>query len=215
MSATPAPHARTGRPVALSTGIVVFDDAEELDFIGPWEVFQVTNRLFPGSFPTALLSAGQDRFRTRYGLHLEASGSVYEAAPMQLLVLPGGPGRSAAMKDSRLLDFLRRSHDRGVLLASVCTGAFILAEAGLLRGKTATTHWSALDELRAYPDVVVVQRRFVDDGDIVTSAGISAGIDMALHLVFRFLGREASERVAQRMEYPTVSSPPAKDARGD
>ena len=201
MNVTKAPPTTPDELTASSTGIVVFDDAEELDFIGPWEVFQVTNRLFPGSFPTSLLSTGPDSIRARYGLKVEVSGCVYEAARFQMLVLPGGPGRSAAMKDSRLLDFLRRSHDQGVVLASVCTGAFILAQAGLLRGKTATTHWSALDELRAYPAVEVVQRRIVDEGDIVTSAGVSAGIDMALHMVARLRGAVAAREVARRMEY--------------
>ncbi len=201
MSATKATQTTPDFPVARSVGIVVFDDAEDLDFIGPWEVFHVANRLFPGSFPTKLLSTGQDRIRTRYGLSVELSGCAYDADQCQLLVLPGGAGRTAAMKDSRLLDFLKRSHDQGVILASVCTGAFILAEAGLLRGKTATTHWSALDELSAYPDLRVVQRRFVDEGDIVTSAGISAGIDMALHIVSRFRGAQAAREVARRMEY--------------
>lgn len=192
---------------ATSTGILVFEDVEELDFVGPWEVFSVANRLFPGSFPMRLLSTGRPGVRARYGLSVEKIDSIYETPPPQLLVLPGGPGRRVMMRDTQLLGYLRQLHQEGTLLASVCTGAFLLAAAGLLDGKSATTHGSALEELRRYPNVSVVPQRFVDAGDIVTAAGISAGIDMSLHLVARFLDRAAAQEVARTMEYSTPTSP--------
>ena len=190
-------------PVAATTSvdILLFDDVEELDFAGPWEVFSVANRLRPGSFPTRLVSTGSPSISARYGLRIEGLESLYTRKPPRVLVLPGGPGRKAVMRDGKLLDYVRRIHAEGTLLISVCTGAFVLAEAGLLRGKSATTHWSAREELRAYPDVTVVERRYVDEGDVVTSAGISAGIDVALHLVERLSGPVASQEVARTMEY--------------
>jgi len=187
--------------------ILLFDDVEELDFVGPWEVFSVANRLRPGSFPTRLVSTGSTSISARYGLRVAGLENLYARNPPRVLVLPGGPGRKVAMKDAKLLDHVRRIHAEGTVLLSVCTGAFLLAEAGLLRGKSVTTHRSARDELRAYPDVTVVERRYVDEGDIVTSAGISAGIDVSLHLVERFSGAAASQEVARTMEYALTPTP--------
>jgi len=201
--ATP-PHGST--PVDL----LLFDDVEELDFVGPWEVFSVANRLRPGLFPTCLVSTGSDSIVARYGLQVVGLENLYDRPVPRVLLLPGGPGRKIVMKDPKLLGYVRRVHAEGSVLASVCTGAFVLAEAGLLRGKSATTHWSARDELRAYPEVTVVDGRFVDQGDIVTAGGISAGIDVSLHLVERFLGAPVSREVARTMEYvfrPTSRRP--------
>jgi transcriptional regulator GlxA family with amidase domain len=201
MTSTRSPRDKKRPSTSIPVGIVLFDAVEELDFIGPWEVFSVANRLYPGSFPTRLLSTGQSTVRARYGLNVTTLDSLYASPTPRLLMLPGGPGRQTAMKDARLLDYVKRAHAKGTLTTSVCTGAFILAAAGLLDGKSATTHWSAIEELRAYPKVRVVRRRFVDVGDVVTAAGISAGIDVSLHLVARFLGKEARRRVARTMEY--------------
>jgi len=192
---------------AVSVDILVFEDVEELDFVGPWEVFSVANRLSPNSFPTRLVSTGSASISARYGLRVGGLESLYGGVSPRVLILPGGPGRKIVMRDPKLLDHLRKIHAEGSLLTSVCTGAFVLAEAGLLRGKSVTTHWSARDELRAYPDVTVVEGRFVDAGDVVTSAGISAGIDVSLHLVERFAGTSASREVAHTMEYALPLSP--------
>jgi len=188
-------------PFTTSVDILLFDDVEELDFVGPWEVFSVANRLSPGSFPTRLVSIGSASIVARYGLRVGGLENLYDRNIPRVLVLPGGPGRKTVMRDPKLLEYVRRIHAEGSLLTSVCTGAFVLAEAGLLRGKLATTHWSARDELRAYPEVTVAGRRYVDEGDIVTSAGISAGIDVCLHLVERFSGTAVSREVARTMEY--------------
>jgi transcriptional regulator GlxA family with amidase domain len=204
MSAKQRTSAKQLEPVSISTGILVFDDIEELDFVGPWEVFGVANRLYPGSFPTQLLGVELRKYRGRYGMTFDAVGSLYDPPSPRLLVIPGGPGRRIMMQDSRLLAHLKEASADGALLASVCTGALVLAAAGLLDGKSATTHLSALDELRGFPKVTVVKQRFVDAGEIVTAAGISAGIDMSLHLVARFLGKKAAERVASTMEYSST-----------
>jgi len=203
-------------PLAATTSVAIllFDDVEELDFVGPWEVFSVANRLRPGAFPTCLVSTGPTRISARYGLRVEGLEPLYSGDPPRVLLVPGGPGRKTAMRDPGLLDYVHRIHAEGSLLVSVCTGAFVLAEAGLLRGKTATTHRSARDELRGYPDVTVVERRYVDEGDVVTSAGISAGIDVSLHLVKRFSSAAASREVARTMEYvPAPSSQRARRVR--
>jgi transcriptional regulator GlxA family with amidase domain len=195
MSAPRQSESKQPRSLTRSIGILVFDDVEELDFVGPWEVFGVADRLFPGSFPLRLLSTGQSSVRARYGLNVQGVTSIHNVPELHLLILPGGQGRRIAMQDASLLAYLKSVHSAGTVLASVCTGAFILAAAGLLDGKSATTHWSALDELQGYPSVKAVQKRFVDEGDIVTSAGISAGIDMSLHLVGRFLGENAANQL--------------------
>lgn len=206
-----AQHHRRLTPGDQSTSvdILVFDDVEELDFVGPWEVFSVAHESSPGSFRARLVSTGPSSITARYGLHVSGLASVYEGDPPRVFLIPGGPGRKRVMRDSKLLDYLRRIHAEGSLLVSVCTGAFVLAEAGLLRGKSATTHWSAREELKTYPDVAVVEGRYVDEGDVVTAAGISAGIDVSLHLIERFSGASASREVARTMEYaspPMVSS---------
>ena len=195
-------------PTTTSVDILLFDDVEELDFVGPWEVFSVANRLSPGSFPTCLVSTGSASIVARYGLRVEGLECLYDRNVPRVLLLPGGPGRKIVMRDPKLLEYVRRIHAEGSLLTSVCTGAFVLAEAGLLRGKSATTHWSARDELKAYPEVAVVERRYVDEGDIVTSAGISAGIDVSLHLVERFSGTAVARQVARAMEYALRSASP-------
>ena len=195
-----------------SVCIVLFDDVEELDFVGPWEVFSIADRLSPGSFPTSLVTTGSTSITARYGLHVDRLETLDARVPPRLLILPGGPGRLNAMKDPKLLEYVRRAHSGGSVLASVCTGVFVLAEAGLLQGRSVTTHWSARDELTAYPGVTVVERRYVDAGDIVTAAGISAGIDVSLHLVERFAGTAIAWEVAHRMEYPFPLPPPPPGA---
>jgi transcriptional regulator GlxA family with amidase domain len=185
----------------ISVQILLFDDVEELDFVGPWEVFSVANRLRPASISAGLVSSGPPSVRARYGLRVNELESIYSSKRPTVLLIPGGPGRRVFTKDNELIDHVREIHANGSLITSVCTGAFVLAEAGLLNGRSATTHWSALDELRGYPEVTVVARRYVDEGDVVTAAGISAGIDMALHLVRRLVGADVADEVAHRMEY--------------
>ena len=187
-------------------GILVFDDVEELDFVGPWEVFGVAGRIFPGSFSLDLLSVRAAKVRARYGLSIDGATALHDAGYLDVLVVPGGAGARQMMKDSALLAEIRSRHQAGTLVASVCTGALVLAAAGLLEGNRATTHWTALDELRSFPGVHVEHERVIDLGQVVTSAGISSGIDMALHLVARFLGPERAEEVAHRMEYEPWAS---------
>ena len=141
--------------------------------------------------------------RCAKGLGLVADHDLATAPPLDLLVHPGGDGTRALAKDEPHLSRLRELHRQGTILASVCTGSLVLAAAGLLAGRAATTHRGYLDKLAKIDGSIDVRagERYVDDGDIVTSAGVSAGIDMALHLVGRFDGVEASEQTRQGIQY--------------
>ncbi len=225
----PPPGAAPGRPLPSSSGprpgttqetsvgILVFDGVEELDFVGPWEVFGCTARLFPGSVRAILIGPRHGTVVASYGLRCEPEAAFPGAPRVDVLVVPGGPGARAVAKDPVALAYLRAAYDRGATISSVCTGALVLAAAGLLRGRRATTHWAALDELRAFDGVVVEHRKVIDEGRVVTAAGISSGIDLALHLVARLVGPDPARTVAKRMEYdwspPRSRTPAGRPAR--
>ena len=183
----------------MTIGILVFDDVEELDFVGPLEVFGQAQQL--GAPCRVLLVASDAReLRCRYGLRVRPEANLAACPQLDLLVVPGGPGaRTHARANPAILAFIRQQPGA---VASVCTGALILAAAGVLTGHRATTHWSALDLLRATAGVQVEAGvRMVFDGRIATSAGVSAGIDLALALVGRWWGRELAREVAHRMAW--------------
>ncbi len=180
-------------------GILVFDDVEELDFVGPLEVFGQAQHL--GADCNVLLVGAEEReIRCRYGLRMRPEVGLAACPRLDLLLVPGGPGaRTHARQNPAILEFIRR-HEGSV--ASVCTGALVLASAGLLDGRRATTHWSALDLLRATPGVHVEEgMRMVFDGRIASAAGVSAGIDLSLALVERNWGAELAREVAHRIEW--------------
>ena len=186
----------------MTIGILVFDDVEELDFVGPLEVFGQAQQL--GAPCRVLLVASDAReIHCRYGLRLRPEANLAACPQLDLLVVPGGPGaRTHARANPAILAFIRQQPGA---VASVCTGALILAAAGVLTGHRATTHWSALDLLRATADVQVEAGvRMVFDGRIATSAGVSAGIDLALALVGRRWGGELAREVAKRIEWEGV-----------
>jgi transcriptional regulator GlxA family with amidase domain len=185
--------------------IYVFDDAEELDVVGPFEVFGMAGRLRPGSFEVYLMAKSTRPVRFRYGLTITPDRALSEGSPFDILLVPGGKGARAAMKDEASLAMVRKAAEECELVASVCTGALVLASAGLLKGKRATTHWSALEELASFEGVRVEHRRFIRQGKVVTSGGISAGIDMALALVGSLEGAELKKQVARHMEYAVRS----------
>jgi transcriptional regulator GlxA family with amidase domain len=182
-------------------GIFVFDDAEELDFVGPLEVFGAANRLRPDTFEVSTVGDSGREVRGTYGLRVKPNHSFQGCPKMNILIVPGGRGARREMKNLHALQFVKKRAENCEYVASVCTGALILAAAGLLNGKRATTHWAALDELRQFAKVRVEHRRYIRQGRIVTSGGISAGIDMALYLVGLFHGSRLRKEVAHRMEY--------------
>ncbi len=189
-----------------SVGILLFDEVEVLDFAGPFEVFSVTET--PGglgkAFQVVTVAQEEKPIKARNGLTVLPQCGFEDAPDFDVMIVPGGYGAEMIeIRNATLIDWLKERAKSTPLIASVCTGAFLLAEAGLLDGKRATTHWMDIARLaREYPLISVARDvRFVDEGSIVTSGGISAGIDMSLHLVSRLLGEEAAKATARRMEY--------------
>ena len=184
-----------------SIAIVIFPDVEELDFVGPWEIFSYLRDLVPGSCTVFTVAQHGGEVRCRKGLRVIADHSFETAPQPDIVLVPGGQGTRVEVDNPVLIDYLRRVGQRTEIATSVCTGAFLLERAGLLNGRRATTHWRSLDRLRVLGTVDVLEQRYVDEGVVVTSAGISAGIDMALYLVGRLWGPETARRVQKGVEY--------------
>lgn len=201
-------RARLERKQPLDVGILLFPEVEVLDFAGPFEVFSVAARIagrvagVHSPFKVSLVSAGGASVRARHGMDVLPHAGFADAPRFDLLIVPGGVV-DQPLGDPATLNWIR-AQDRGTALtASVCTGAFILAKAGLLDGLTVTTHWEDIADLRAAHPGLDVQEDvpYVDQGRIVTSAGISAGIGMSLHLVGRALGVEMAKATARQMQF--------------
>jgi transcriptional regulator GlxA family with amidase domain len=185
-------------------GILLFTDFEELDAIGPWEVLSFWTHRFPDD-------GWQVTTFSRDGLPVTAAKALvvhpehsYETVPpIDVLLYPGGMGTRPQLNDAAQLDWVRRQRAEVPLLTSVCTGSLVYARAGLLKGRPATTHWGSLDLLAELDPTIEVRPddRFVDDGDVVTAAGVSAGIDMALHLVARLHSVERAREVRRGIQY--------------
>jgi len=185
-------------------GIVLFPDVEELDAVGPWEVLSSWTRAFPeDDWAVSTLSRTGGLVPCAKGLTLQAHATYADAPPLDVLLYPGGQGTRPLLRDDAELDWVRSQRQVVPLLTSVCTGSLVYAAAGLLAGRPATTHWSALDLLaRLDPSVDVrPDDRFVDDGDMITASGVSAGIDMALHVVARLAGVERAREVRRYVQY--------------
>ena len=190
-------------------GIFVYDGVEVLDFAGPFEVFTTASRVYgllaPGAtrpFEVKIIGQTGATQRARAGLSVFPDADFATTGYLDVLLVPGGVV-TAALKKRAVISWIGAIARDAELVASVCTGSFLLAQAGLLDGLDATTHWDDIEAMRAaFPQVRVhARRRWVDNGDIVTSAGISAGIDMSLHLVERLASRELALATAHRMEY--------------
>ncbi|ACB85730.1 DJ-1/PfpI family protein [Natranaerobius thermophilus] len=193
-----------------SVGILIFDQVEVLDFTGPYEVFSVTR--FKGQsydsedrtpFQVDTISETGEQVECRHGLKVQPDRSFQTSGQYDILVIPGGLGVRWQVKNSKLLDWIRKQNEGTMLTTSVCTGSILLAEAGLLKGKKATTHHENLTKLASsYPEVTVVRdQKVVDEGNFITSAGISAGINMAFQVVERLFGAEISQQTQEFMEY--------------
>ncbi len=185
-------------------GLLLFDGVEELDAVGPWEVLAYWTRHHPADgWTVACLSADGGAVTGAKNLVLGAHNSMADAPPLDVLIHPGGHGTRRLLRDTAHLDWIREQRAAVPLLASVCTGSLVYAAAGLLSGRPATTHWASLNLLSELDPTVItdVDARFVDDGDLLTSAGVSAGIDMALHLVDRLAGTERAREVRRAIQY--------------
>jgi transcriptional regulator GlxA family with amidase domain len=191
-----------------TVGILIFDDVEVLDFCGPFEVFSVARHPDHPDEQDALFHAvtiaEEDRIiNCRGGLLVQPHFTIANHPDLDIVVVPGGKGTRRERYNRNLLDWITLQDQKIELLTSVCTGSFLLAEAGKLDGLSATTHWASVEPMQETYDSISMQEntRFVDQGRIITSAGISAGIDMSLHIVERLHGPEAAAYTARRMEY--------------
>ena len=196
----------------IGVGILLFDEVEVLDFAGPFEVFSRT-RLSPGiesrrsevsaPFHVFTVAVGGDLVTATGGLRVLPDFATNVAPPIDVLVVPGGFGTRALLHDVALLTWIRHVATSAHRVTSVCTGALLLASAGLLAGRRATTHWGALALLKEIDQTIQVEThlRVVEDG-IVTSAGVSAGIDMAFAIVEAMHGRAVADETARYMDYP-------------
>ena len=193
-------------------GILVFPNVEVLDFCGPFEVFSVTRlneaarRETPSPFEVLSVAEGADPVTTTGGMRVIPDVTIETCPPLDILVVPGGMGTRQEIKNERLLAWIAARGKAVETLTSVCTGSMLLGQAGLLDGRHATTHWRSLPWMRdSFPTVTVEEKlHVVEDGNVLTSAGISAGIDMALRVVARYHGEEVARATARNMEYRYV-----------
>jgi transcriptional regulator GlxA family with amidase domain len=179
-------------------GILIFDDVEELDFVGPLEVFGMVSTA--NQLEIVIVAETTGAVRCHYGLRVLPSHSLEQCPPLDLLIVPGGPGaRKHARENPGILEFVGRQEG---YVASVCTGALVLASAGLLKNESATTHHNRLGMLREYKGVSVEENvRMVIGERVATSAGVSAGIDLSLALLSKWWGEEVAQKVAENMEW--------------
>lgn len=197
----------------LKTGILVFPDVEVLDFCGPFEVLSVTRlegtnrRAELSPFDVFLVAESTAPVKAAGGLRVVPDHAFETCPPLDILVVPGGWGTREQVTNPKVIDWIR-SQSGARYVTSVCTGSFLLGQAGLLAGKRATTHWMSLDRMRqTFPDVTVEDSlHWVEDGTVFTSAGISAGIDLALAVVAKVFGERIARDTARYMEYPYPDS---------
>jgi transcriptional regulator GlxA family with amidase domain len=184
----------------MTFGILIFPQVEELDFVGPWEIATMWRQVAQG--PDCLVVAQHAApVVCAKGLSVNPHLAMADCPQLEVLLVPGGQGTRTEVHNQVLLDFVA-SQARGCqAVLSVCTGAFVLHAAGLLAGKRATTHWGSLARLRALGDVQVVEERFVHDGTVWTSAGVSAGIDLTLAYIAHVAGADAAGKVQLAAEY--------------
>lgn len=189
-------------------GVLVFPDAEELDFVGPYEVFAAAAEM-NGTDRVLILGEGTAPLRCAKGMVVVPAMAWADAPALDVLLVPGGDGRRRQMHNPAMLDLLRAQAPGCTWITSVCTGAFVLVAAGLATGRAVTTHWSCVEELRQHPVTVRTDARYVVDGNVVTAAGVSAGIDMALWLVGQLHGAPFAREVQRYIEYDPA--PPYAD----
>lgn len=187
-----------------SVGIFLFNEVEVLDFAGPFEVFSLTEVNEEKTFTVYTVSENGEMITARNGLKVQPDYSIENLPPVDILIIPGGLGaRKYEIKNEIVIKWIRQQMKEVKLMTSVCTGALLLAKAGLLEGLKATTHWASIEKFKnEFQNVEVIENvKFVDEGHIITSAGISAGINMAFHIVKNLLGVHVAEDTAKRMEY--------------
>jgi transcriptional regulator GlxA family with amidase domain len=187
-----------------NTAILLFDDVEVLDFAGPFEVFSVTDELSDYQRLNVYTVAREIRpITTRNGLSINPGYTIENAPEPKILIVPGGEGTRAVMGQGEMVSWIVQCAQNSEKVLSICSGALLLAKAGLLKGLKATTHHQVFDTLESMaPETKIIKgQRFVDNGKIITSAGISAGIDMSLYVIEQLFGSEVADATADYMEY--------------
>lgn len=190
--------------MSTTIGLFLFDGAEELDWAGPWEVLSAWAQNYPeDDIEVFTFAQSQETVSCAKGLQVIPDHSWATMPELDVLVYPGGRGTRAHLGNSEISNWLRGVAKRAEIVTSVCTGSLVLADVGLLDGLAATTHWGSLDMLSDLGDDVEVRPddRFVDNGAIITAAGVSAGIDMALHLIVRLKSVERARQVRRYIQY--------------
>jgi transcriptional regulator GlxA family with amidase domain len=184
--------------------ILLFDDAEVLDFAGPFEVFSVANELNENPlFKVSMIAFKDGPVRARNGLSVNPDYTIGDCPQPDILIIPGGLGTRPLIKEESLIEWIAKTSKRSELTLSVCTGSLLLAKAGLLEGMNATTHHLAFKMLKKLsPGTTILSgQRYVDNGHLITAAGVSAGIDMSLYVISKILGEDQAEKTALYMEY--------------
>ena len=186
----------------MNIGIYIYDQAEVLDFSGPFEVFSVANRLAKLGWNIWLVAEEKSLVEARGVFQVKPHYSIQNVPELDVLIVVGGV-HSDELRKTEVINWIRKTTEKTQITASVCTGAFLLAEAGLLDGLEVTTHSEDIPDLqRNYPNLQVRKGvRWIEQGKLFTAAGISAGIEMSLELVARLAGAELAERTARQMEY--------------
>ncbi len=190
--------------MSRNVAILIFDDVEVLDFAGPFEVFNVTGEVLePPPFRVYTIAETAKAIQARGRLSINPHYTIHTCPPPDILLIPGGIGTRRLLHNQLILDWIKAQAGRVEYLLSVCTGALVLGQAGLLDGLGVTTHHTTFDLLRQIAPLARVHedRRYVDNGRIITSAGISAGIDMALYVVKKLLGEAGQQAALVEMEY--------------
>jgi transcriptional regulator GlxA family with amidase domain len=190
----------------MHVAVLLYDGFDEMDAVGPFEVFANAGRAGADCEVDLYTLEEREQVTASHGLVVEPDGPLPDLGPGDLLVVPGGgwndrdrPGAWTEAERGAVPDAIAAAHDAGATVACVCTGGMLAARAGVLDGRPAVTHASALDDLRGYADVV--DARVVDDGEVVTAGGVTSGLDLAVHLVERAFGAAVAEQVRTEMEY--------------
>ncbi|HMK60729.1 MAG TPA: DJ-1/PfpI family protein [Dissulfurispiraceae bacterium] len=184
----------------ISIGILIFPQVEELDFVGPFEVLSYVNKIQPESTKVQLVAEALAPVSAFNGMKIIPDLTLQDCPLFDIVIIPGGRGRSYAMKNPAIKEFILRQSKTAHIIASVCTGAFLLAEAGLLTGKKATTYHAAFEELNSY-SVKVIKSKVVRDGKIVTAGGVSSGLELGFYLLRELFSPSISQEVANKIEY--------------
>jgi cyclohexyl-isocyanide hydratase len=185
----------------IKVGVLIFPQVEELDFVGPFEVLSYINKIQSNSTKLLLVAETTTVIPASNGMRVVPDITFADCPQLDILVVPGGKGRLQAMHNAEIKNFIVEQAKQAKYITSVCTGAFILAEASLLQGKQATTYHTAFSELATYPHLSVEKTKVVHDGNIITSGGVSSGIELGFYLLKILFGLELAQAVAAKIEY--------------